>query len=67
MGHLTDAVTWWNEVGRLYGAKAPEVREFMLNSDNYEFQPRHINRSEGAKLQQQYLPPKPTIPSPRVK
>ena len=32
MAHLTDAVSWWNSTGRYYGAKSPEVREWMLDS-----------------------------------
>ena len=35
MAHIKDAVVWWNEKGRFYGAKAPEVRAFMLDSNNY--------------------------------
>lgn len=59
MAHQTDAVSWWNSTGRFYGAKAPEVRQFMLDSDNYILQPRSINRSEGALLRPTYLPPEP--------
>ena len=33
MSHSTDAVSWWNATGRSYGAKAPEVRQWMLESD----------------------------------
>lgn len=57
MAHTTDAVSWWNAFGKYKGAKAPEVRDFMLNSKNYELQPRSINRSEGGKLGQTYEPP----------
>ncbi|WP_208455878.1 hypothetical protein [Burkholderia gladioli] len=57
MAHRIDAVTWWNDVGRFYGPKSPEVRQFMLNSDNYVLQPRSINRSAGASLGQTYQPP----------
>ncbi|SFQ14677.1 HNH/ENDO VII superfamily nuclease with conserved GHE residues [Psychrobacillus psychrotolerans] len=35
MAHKTDAVTWWNEVRRDYGPKSKEVREWMLDSNNY--------------------------------
>jgi filamentous hemagglutinin len=59
MAHRVDAVTWWNEVGRTYGSKAPEVRQFMLNSDNYVLQLGSANRSAGAKLGQTYQPPAP--------
>jgi RHS repeat-associated protein len=59
MGHIHDAVTWWNNVGRFYGPKSPEVRKFMLDPDNYELEPFWINRSKGSTLgkSQQYLPP----------
>jgi filamentous hemagglutinin len=48
MAHQADAVTWWKQTRRFYGAKSPEVRQFMLHSDNYIVQPRSINRFEGA-------------------
>ncbi|MEK3953176.1 GH-E family nuclease [Psychrobacillus sp. FSL K6-1464] len=35
MAHKTDAATWWNEVRRDYGPKSKEVREWMLDSNNY--------------------------------
>jgi hypothetical protein len=59
MAHKTDAVTWWNNTGRAYGAKSPEVRAWMLDSNNYELEHYSINRSEGATLgqTQNYLPP----------
>jgi filamentous hemagglutinin len=59
MAHKVDAVIWWNEVGRLKGKGAPEVRKFMLDSDNYHLEPQKFNRSDGAKLRQVYLPPVP--------
>lgn len=59
MAHKTDAVTWWNNTGRFFGPKAAEVRQFMLNSDNYMFQMRSENRSAGASLGVTYLPPAP--------
>lgn len=57
MGHKIDAVTWWNKKGRFTGAKSPRVRRFMRNPNNYELQPYWINRSNGAKLGETYLPP----------
>jgi hypothetical protein len=64
MSHVPgkDAVTWWNQTGRQFGAKAPEVRDFMLNSDHYTLDHFSINRSAGAVLgqTQTYLPP--TVP-----
>ncbi len=38
MAHIKDAVVWWNEKGRFYGAKAPEVRalqKLMQNVKRY--------------------------------
>ncbi|MBD8035083.1 GH-E family nuclease [Solibacillus merdavium] len=58
MAHKTDAVSWWNSTGRYYGAKSPEVREWMLNSNNYKLDHYSLNRSAGAKLKETYLPPK---------
>lgn len=59
MSHTTDAVTWWNETGRYYGAKSPEVKAFMNDPKNYTLELASTNRSRGAKLgqTQQYLPP----------
>lgn len=57
MGHKTDAVKWWNKTGRFSGPKSKRVRNFMLSSYNYELQPYWINRSKGAKLKENYLPP----------
>lgn len=57
MAHKTDAVTWWNQTGRQYGAKAPEVRKWMLDSNNYTLDHYSINRSLGAKIGETYLPP----------
>ncbi|MCC2390028.1 GH-E family nuclease [Bacillus pacificus] len=57
MAHLTDAVSWWNSTGRYYGAKSPEVREWMLDSNNYVLDHYRLNRSAGAKLNETYLSP----------
>ncbi|MFR5627317.1 MAG: hypothetical protein ACLTK3_04080 [Haemophilus parainfluenzae] len=57
MAHKTDAVSWWNSTGRQYGARAPEVRKWMRNPDNYYLEHFSINRSQGAKLGETYLPP----------
>lgn len=57
MGHIDDAVSWWNKTGRHYGAKSKEVREWMLDSKNYVLEYYKTNRSKGAKLLEQYLPP----------
>jgi len=60
MGHTKDCVTEWNKRLRKTGAKSPQVRAFMLDSGNYELQPYWENRSAGASLGQEYLPPAPT-------
>ena len=57
MAHQIDAVSWWNQSGRFFGAKSPEVRAFMLNSDNYILQPSSINRAAGARIGETYQPP----------
>ncbi len=58
MSHKKDAVEWWNETGYKSGPKSKEVREFMLDTDNYYLEHYSHNRSSGAKLQQTYRPPK---------
>nr|WP_264302509.1 MULTISPECIES: HNH/ENDO VII family nuclease [unclassified Shewanella] len=57
MSHRVDAVSWWNSTGRGYGARAPEVRNWMLDSNNYYLDHYSINRSQGAMLGQIYLKP----------
>ncbi|BAU19102.1 hypothetical protein with GH-E domain [Prevotella intermedia] len=59
MGHIHDAVTYWNETGRYLGAKSKEVCKWMLSSDNYILEYYKTNRSKGAILGQTttYLPP----------
>jgi RecA/RadA recombinase len=59
MGHIEDAVTWWNKTGRQFGAKSQEVREWMLDSKNYALEYYKTNRSKGAILgkTETYLPP----------
>ncbi len=58
MGHLHDAVTYWNEsgpwgsAGRTYGPRSPEVRTWMLDPANYELEHYSINRSRGSILGQ---------------
>ena len=50
MGHIEDAVTWWNKEGRKLGAKSKEVRKWMLDSNNYVLEYFKKNRSKGAIL-----------------
>jgi len=57
MAHKTDAVTWWNETGRTHGAKSPEVRNWMLDSDNYVLDHYSLNRAAGPKIGENYLDP----------
>ena len=59
MGHIHDAVTYWNETGRYFGAKSKKVREWMLSSENYILEYYKTNRSKGAILGKTttYLPP----------
>ena len=57
MAHKVDAVKWWNEEGRKYGPKSKEVRDWMLDPNNYELDHYSINRSKGALLPDRYRPP----------
>jgi len=59
MGHIDDAVTWWNKTGRKFGSKSSEVRNWMLDSKNYRLEYFRTNRSRGAILGKttEYLPP----------
>lgn len=57
MSHKVDAVSWWNRVGRKFGAKSKEVRKWMLDSKNYELEYYRINRSRGGMLNETYKPP----------
>jgi len=63
MAHKEDVVRWWNRKGKYYGEKAPEVRRWMENPDNYYLEHLSKNRSDGAKLGQtpegRYDPPAP--------
>jgi RHS repeat-associated protein len=54
MAHRIDAVSWWNAEGVKFGPQSQEVRNFMLNPNNYELQPYWINRSKGAQLTERY-------------
>ncbi|MBX2998656.1 MAG: DUF4157 domain-containing protein [Caldilineaceae bacterium] len=59
MGHIHDAVTYWNNTGRHLGAKHPQVRRWMLDPANYELEHHIVNAQKGSVLgqTQQYLPP----------
>jgi RHS repeat-associated protein len=64
MAHRIDAVSWWNNTGRNFGAKSPLVRQFMLEPNNYTLDHFSLNRSAGASLGQTYLPPVPRASPP---
>lgn len=57
MGHIKDAVIYWNKTGYKFGAKSAQVRKFMLDSSNYELEWGPLNSSNGAKLGTQYRRP----------
>ena len=57
MGHIVDAVAWWNSNGCLLGAQAGPVLRFMADSNNYEFEPLPANRARGARIGARYVPP----------
>ncbi len=60
MGHLVDAVTWWNSNGRLTFPQSPTVLAFMTAERNYELEPSGPNQLRGAQLAARgirYLPP----------
>ncbi|MDD9946974.1 MAG: FG-GAP-like repeat-containing protein [Myxococcales bacterium] len=57
MGHIEDAVTWWNKVGYKFGPRSAQARQFMLNPDNYRFEYGPMNASNGAQLGQTYRRP----------
>jgi hypothetical protein len=52
MGHVHDAVVYWNATGRKHGAKSAVVRKWMLDSKNYRLEHFSLNRSKGAILGQ---------------
>jgi len=64
MAHRVDAVSWWNRIGRFYGPRSKEVRAFMLDPMNYDLIPQSFNRSAGASLGEEYLPPAPSFDDP---
>lgn len=60
MGHITDAVDYWNNTGKYFGPKSPEVRDWMLDSSNYQLEYAYGptgNRSRGARSGATYDPP----------
>jgi len=59
MSHRRDAVKYWNEEGYVHGQRAPEVREFMRDPENYELEESGANRSRGAKTKDRYRDPTP--------
>ncbi|AMR39189.1 GH-E family nuclease [Pluralibacter gergoviae] len=57
MAHLQDAVSYWNQRGGFFGAKASEVRAWMKDPNNYELEYFSHNRSQGAKFLENYKDP----------
>lgn len=58
MGHYpVDAVDYWNETGRYLGERSSQVREWMLNSNNYRFEYGPLNSARGGATTSRYLPP----------
>ena len=55
--HPKDAVDYWNETGRFHGAKSKEVRDWMLDSDNYRFEHGPLNSARGGQTKSRYKPP----------
>lgn len=55
--HPVDAVDWWNSTGRYFGAKSPEVRAWMRNSENYRFEYGPLNSGRGGATTSRYLDP----------
>jgi len=57
MGHIEDAVKYWNREGYKHGAKSKKVRDWMKDSKNYELEYYKVNRSRGGKLKDRYRTP----------
>ena len=60
LGHLVDAVHYWNSNGRLTFPQSPQVLAFMADPNNYELEPSGPNQQRGAQLSGsgvRYLPP----------
>jgi hypothetical protein len=59
LGHIVDAVVWWNANGRFTGIRSTEVRAFMDDPNNYEFEPAGPNQARGRARGTtiEYLPP----------
>jgi hypothetical protein len=55
--HPVDAVDYWNNEGREYGAKSPEVRNWMNDPNNYRFEYGPENSARGGATTSRYLPP----------
>lgn len=55
MGHIYDAVSFWNEIGRFTGPKSACVRAFMMDANNYLIQ--YGPRNQQLALHTPYLEP----------
>lgn len=52
--HPVDAVDYWNSTGKHHGPKSPEVRKWMLDSDNYRFEYGPANNAAGGATRSRY-------------
>ena len=50
MGHVIDAVTWWNSNGRFTGVQSAQVKAFMDSDINYELEPSVVNQLRGRAI-----------------
>lgn len=58
MGHYPeDAVDWWNREGYKHGARSQEVKDWMLDSNNYRFEHGPFNSSRGGATKSRYRDP----------
>ena len=48
LGHVINAVNWWNSNGRFTGIKSKEVETFMKDADNYELDDKVQNQKRGS-------------------
>ncbi|MFV3130842.1 polymorphic toxin-type HINT domain-containing protein [Niveispirillum sp. KHB5.9] len=56
MGHIVAAVDFWNNGLRKTGKRSWQVRNVMLDDQNYMFELASVNKSNGAKMKKTYLP-----------
>lgn len=49
LGHIMDAVEWWNKFGKYLGKRSEQAREFMKDPNNYQPELFSINREMGSR------------------